>query len=92
MAYRLHLLAKHFIVYEPEHDYVRLHLTIKKIKNTQMKKKTLFWTAIATTAMGITVYYLRKKKVEKREAEEERRNYMANVSQRRPYSFGEFTL
>jgi hypothetical protein len=57
-----------------------------------MKKKTLFWTAIATTAMGITVYYLRKKKVGKRQAEEERITYMANVSQRRPYSFGEFTL
>jgi uncharacterized membrane protein len=56
-----------------------------------MKKKTLFWTAIATTAMGITVYYLRKKKVEKR-LEEERITYMSNVSQRRPYSFGEFTL
>lgn len=57
-----------------------------------MKKKTLFWTAIATTAVGITVYYLRKKKVAKQRMEQERIDYMANVSQRRPYSFGEFTL
>jgi hypothetical protein len=56
-----------------------------------MKKKTLFWTAVATTAVGITVYYMRKKRAEKR-TEQERINYMANVSQRRPYSFGEFTL
>lgn len=59
-----------------------------------MKKKTLFWTAIATTAMGITVYYLRKKKIANRQAreEEERAIYYANVSRRKPYGFGEFTL
>lgn len=56
-----------------------------------MKKKTLLWTAIATTAVGITVYYMRKKRVAKR-TEQERIDYMANVSRRRPYSFGEFTL
>lgn len=57
-----------------------------------MKKKTLFWTAIATTAVGITVYYIKKKKADIRREEEERANYYANVSRRKPYGFGEFTL
>lgn len=58
-----------------------------------MKKKTLFWTAIATTAVSITVYYIRKKKAANRlEREQEEKAYYANVSRRKPYGFGEFTL
>jgi len=59
-----------------------------------MKKKTLFWTAIATTAMGITVYYIRKKKIANKIAreEEERASYFANISRRKAHGFGEFTL
>jgi hypothetical protein len=56
-----------------------------------MKKKTLFWTAIATTAVGITVYYIKKKKAAIRQTRE-REDYFANVSSRKPYGFGEFTL
>jgi hypothetical protein len=56
-----------------------------------MKKKTLLWTAIATTAVGITVYYMRKKKAAIRQARE-REDYYANISTRKAYGFGEFTL
>jgi hypothetical protein len=60
-------------------------------KRFSMKKKTLLWTAIATTAVGITVYYIKKKKAAIRQARE-REDYYANISTRKAYGFGEFTL
>jgi len=56
------------------------------------KKNTIMWTAIATTAASIAVvYYMRKRKVTKKE--DQRRNYITDVSTRaRGFAMGEFTL
>jgi hypothetical protein len=58
-----------------------------------MQKKTILWTALAITAAGVAVYYLRKRRADADRYGKKRDRHNSQVFARaKGYASGEYTL
>lgn len=57
-----------------------------------MQRKAVIWTAVATTAAVLAIYYIRKRKVSRSESSQKDRQHTHVFTRNKGIASGEYTL